>query len=614
MLALSAAAIALLTSAATADAALTITAPADGAWTNDARVPVTFSGGAPGGEVRLDTLPTRSSPIAAGSGWADGDGAGTIEPDGDIATAPDQDVELRLSDGSGTPPRTTVHFDTIPDLWGPVDGSTRRRFDLDWDVTGAIPGGDVVLFVDGIPGSNHTADSAGHLAALQPDGPIEPGPHTFAAATRDARGHVSTRSAPVTVDVAPADPAFVQLFDGIQLNQHQPPVAVSGVDPEASEVTLFEVAGGGLVARGTVTDPAAIDSGLVTITPDLPDGNHSLVLAQTVNGVQSQVDLAPVIGTTVNTKAPALGGVGAFTKDARPWFTVAGLLDNRSVDNLTEVVLYVDGRELMRRNGFSGDATAMQPASALADGMHTAYAATVDDLAHVGAARSSTLTFTVDTVAPALFTRSPENGETVSYAAQKVVAQTEPGASVHLRIDDAQDEGSLIADGLGIAMFSPSRPLADGAHSLTLVATDAAGNASPVVVTPFTVNATKVAVPGTGPGSAAAKGGAATATLPAPSKVKLSATRLKRGKPAKLSFVLAHPGTLKLTVTRLVKERAVKIGAVKIPVAKAGAGSYALSTTFAKKRLTKGRYRLDLVAIGADGTLSATVTKTLTVA
>ncbi len=59
----------------------------------------------------------------------------------------------------------------------------------------------------------------------------------------------------------------------------------------------------------------------------------------------------------------------------------------------------------------------------------------------------------------------------------------EPNATVTLRVDGVAI-GTTVANGLGVWIFTPDTPIAEGPHTLTAVATDAAGNTSPVPPTP----------------------------------------------------------------------------------------------------------------------------------
>ena len=117
-----------------------------------------------------------------------------------------------------------------------------------------------------------------------------------------------------------------------------------------------------------------------------------------------------------------------------------------------------------------------QAYSALADGVHSfqvrAKNATGTD--PTPAAR----TWTVDGTAPAAPSiTSPANGATDTDGALTVIGTAEAGASVRVR-DGGAPVGTAVTAGAGGA-WTVALTLADGAHTLTAVATDAAGNASP---------------------------------------------------------------------------------------------------------------------------------------
>lgn len=113
----------------------------------------------------------------------------------------------------------------------------------------------------------------------------------------------------------------------------------------------------------------------------------------------------------------------------------------------------------------------------LGDGAHTV-TARAQDTGASWSAFSGPVTFTVDTVppvAPAIV--SPPAGAVVPFANVTVEGNAEPGARVSVSISTGGAPMVAAADAAGNWEFT--RHFADAPHTLTAVATDAAGNASP---------------------------------------------------------------------------------------------------------------------------------------
>jgi hypothetical protein len=221
---------------------------------------------------------------------------------------------------------------------------------------------------------------------------------------------------------------------------------------------------------------ADIDAdGTATVSVDLDDGHHFLDVSQTVNDVESAQTSIGGNGVTVKSAAPVLNAIDTPSSDASPEFEVDNVLGNNG-GNDNRVKLYIDGA-LAATNDIGGDDSAFAtPDDALAEGPHTAYVTTVDDRLHEGV-HSNTVSFTVDTLAPAVTFTSPTEGQTLTTATPTYTVHTEPGAQVALWLGDGTD-ATLTADGNGNASYTATQPLYDGEHTYGATATDAADNSS----------------------------------------------------------------------------------------------------------------------------------------
>jgi hypothetical protein len=493
----------LLTSAtaASAQAAITITSFAHSPtedYTNDPTLDVYFSGAG-----SFDTVTLEVGGDVIGSTVSDGSGFGTVTQEQAIESDPmDDDVDgnpignrygltVRDPDG-GSLDTVTVHINQVPSV--SASDEAQLAADASVYVSNAIPDEDVRLYIDGTFDKAVPADENGTVGNVKPDRLLTPGTHTASARSLDRDGHQSSPGAPVDFDVAPPAPAFSQFFDGVQLNQAQPVVAFSDVDPDATDVTLYEIDDNGDEVQ--VGHTASVTSGgTATITPSaLSDGRHYLVAKQTVGTVETVDSLGNngPITAVVNTSAPVLETAfdGTLTDWNTPYFHASNALENNDETRHTFTALYVDGQRVGTSdpddNG--GDSSSVQADDPIADGAHTAYVTTIDHLGHESATHSNTVAFTIDTVAPAPPTvTSPANGSTTATSLPVITVTTEPGVIAHVLVDDVGEEADQTADANGHVTFTLTQALADGGHTLHVWSRDAAGNYGDLTATTFTV-------------------------------------------------------------------------------------------------------------------------------
>lgn len=202
--------------------------------------------------------------------------------------------------------------------------------------------------------------------------------------------------------------------------------------------------------------------------------------ASTLNGLKLYVKekVAPIITIL----SPSSGAYVSNSKQPVV-FTVTDEADGSGVD-LSTLVVKQDGTAAASSalastaiaNGYSVTYT---PASALIDGSHTV---TVDCKDHDGnsAAQKST-TYTVDTVPPTLNITSPTEGYIANKAALTVAGTTNDATSspvtVKVKLNGADQGGVTVGSG---GAFTKSITLAEGANTIVITATDAAGKVSTV--------------------------------------------------------------------------------------------------------------------------------------
>lgn len=238
--------------------------------------------------------------------------------------------------------------------------------------------------------------------------------------------------------------------------------------------------------EATITAPGATSynqsGGYYNVTVEATNtaGTKGTADGSTLNGLRLVVKerVAPVITIL----SPSSGAY--VTNSKQPVvFTVVDEGGGSGVD-LNTLVVKQDGTAVASgtltttpiTNGYSVTYT---PASALSDGSHTV---TVNVSDHDGnsAAQKST-TYTVDTVPPTLNVTSPTDGFITATASLNVVGKTNDATSspvtVTIKLNGA-DQGSVTVGSDG--SFSKSVTLADGANTIEVTATDAAGKTSSV--------------------------------------------------------------------------------------------------------------------------------------
>ncbi len=328
----------------------------------------------------------------------------------------------------------------------------------------------------------------------------------------------------ITVDTqAPAPPAAPVLDagsdssaagDGSATNQDMP--SLTGAAEAGATITLYDNSGISPTLIGTAV---ADDNGAYAITPTaaLKDGMHSLDVTATDEAgnvsaaspdVIFKVDtVAPAQPTLVLAPASDTGASNSdgVTKNASP--TVTGIGEAG-----TSITLYdTDGLAVLGTTKVKADGTwsldssnPTDSVSSLADGVHSLTVTDTDAAGNVSP-RSAPLTLTIDTTPPFAPTISSVNGVLVDGALAPLVTVSgtaAPGTTVTLRFDGGNDVlGTTTAAADGDYSLE-SDPLPAGAHMLSVVSTDLAGNDSQQSLqTAVTITDSATPPPGTPPNS-----------------------------------------------------------------------------------------------------------------
>ncbi|RSV29025.1 putative Ig domain-containing protein [Sphingomonas sp. ABOLH] len=274
-------------------------------------------------------------------------------------------------------------------------------------------------------------------------------------------------------------------------------VTLTGSDPNTPARTLTYAIIGSPPAHGTLSGtlpnltytPSAnyigADSFTFTVSNGLATSSAATV---TITVAGPPAPAAPVLtspanGSTLNTATPVVTGV-----------TAGG----------TTVQIFIDGT-LNGNATVSGGNFSYPVVSALGQGSHSVYA--VASASGVASPASSSNVFIIDTVAPATpVITAPANGATLANRRPAITGTAESNASLTIRINGAA-AGTTPATAGGTYSYAPAVDLPLGANTVSVTATDAAGNVSPNATNSFTI----VALP-TVSGVTPAEGGTAGGT------------------------------------------------------------------------------------------------------
>lgn len=382
---------------------------------------------------------------------------------------------------------------SVPDLdsaddSGASDSDNITKQNSNLTFSGTAEANSTVEFFDSALSKGTTVAAGGNYSFTTS---LASGVHSITLTATDAAGNVSAASGALSVTVdtsAPAIPSVPDLAaaddtgssDSDNLTKNTANLTLSGTGETDSIVEIFDAA----VSKGTAT----VAAGSWTLDISLAAGVHSLTTKATdIAGNVSSASGA--LSVTVDTSAPATPSVPSLapTDDT-------GLSDSDDITkNTTGLTFFGTGEndsvvELLDGAVSKGTATVSSGNYvfdiSLAAGVHSLTAVATDTSGNASAA-SGALSVTVDTSAPATpptpdLDAADDSGASDSDNITKNMTDltfsgtAEAGATVDL-LDGVVSKGTMIATG-GNYSFIVS--LLAGVHSITLTATDVAGNKS----------------------------------------------------------------------------------------------------------------------------------------
>ncbi|ARU90151.1 Ig-like domain-containing protein [Pseudomonas sp. M30-35] len=403
----------------------------------------------------------------------------------------------------------------------------------------------VVIRVTGANGYKHVigsvvADENGlweYQATANLPGQYTTGTRTFNVISTDAAGNTSTSDGYVITivrsnmdDVTPPDTAINQQLDDNQ-GDHVGPIASGDTTDDATPTYTGDAEPGAIViisdngkAIGSVV---ANDSGQWSFTPatPLPDGEHSFStivkdsagnMSEPSNSIDFTVDTTPpaVIDVTVPDNLLVTDDVGTQVGAVEQNGVTDDNLPTFSGKNQTagDIITILDGGVALGTAVVKADGSwEFTPTEAMADGAHSITLVATDPVGN-SSEPSAAFDFTIDTAPPAVIDVTvPDNllvtddvGPLVGAVEQNGVTddnlptfsgKNQTTGDIITILDGGVALGSAVVKADGSWEFTPTEAMADGAHSITLVATDPAGNSSePSAAFDFTIDTAPPAV------------------------------------------------------------------------------------------------------------------------
>ncbi|MDN8269649.1 Ig-like domain-containing protein, partial [Acinetobacter baumannii] len=275
------------------------------------------------------------------------------------------------------------------------------------------------------------------------------GPHTITVTATDAAGNVGNDTAVVTIDtIAPNAPVLdpINATDPVS-GQAEPGSTVTVTYPDGTTATVVA----GTDGSWSVPNPGnLVDGDTVTATATDPAGNTSL----------------PGTGTvSADITAPVVALDDVLTNDNTPALT--GTVN----DPTATVVVNVDGVDYPAVNNGDGTWTlADNTLPTLADGPHTITVTATDAAGNVG---NDTAVVTIDTSLPVVSLDDLTTNDTTPALTGAI---DDPTATVVVNVDGIDYPATNNGDGTWTLADNTLPALIDGPHTVTVTATDPAGN------------------------------------------------------------------------------------------------------------------------------------------
>lgn len=420
---------------------------------------------------------TNSDGVEIGRTTTDGNGnfVATLTP----AQTNGQEISVVASDAAGnqSPAATVTATDTTP----PQAPGNLQVSEDGQSVSGTAEAGSTVTIKgpDGTVIGTTTANDDGTFST--PISPAQTNGEVLTVIATDGAGNASLPNTATAPDnTAPLAPDNVVVSgDG---------TTVTGTAEAGSTVTIRQ---GDVIVGQAVTD----DQGNFSVTLNPPKANGEALTADATDPAGNTGPTTPALAPDITpAQTPVIVSVvddvpgttgtiaqGGLTNDATPTISGTG-------EAGTRIYIYSGSDQIGTFIIPDSGQWSFTPTVHLHEGGHVLSAKAIDAAGNVSGT-SNTWSITVDSVAPGtpVITQVVDNvegrtgaldvGETTNDPTPTLNGTAEPGATVTIRLD-GNSIGTAVADSNGAWSFTPATPINNGPHTLTVVATDAAGNSS----------------------------------------------------------------------------------------------------------------------------------------
>ncbi|WP_069324491.1 Ig-like domain-containing protein [Citrobacter sp. CFSAN044567] len=341
---------------------------------------------------------------------------------------------------------------------------------------------DVYSLTVNLNGKDIPVDLTSQPVSFTPDEALADGTYTLIATVTDNAGN--TKETPLTFTIDTQTSVSVDFVVGDDTGYSDSDNITKSNAPEFEISVPADVESVSVTLNGTVTSLTKDESGRwIYSAPALADGNYTLdVSVVDKAGNTASTELKFVVDTTLSTPTIDLAAASDtgtlsndhLTNDTTPYFT----LDNIDSDAYS-VTVTINNKtyNATEKNGVWG--LQLPDADALPDGTYTATVKVEDD---AGNTKSSSMSFTVDTIcsAPVL---ALDNGSNSGSTDDNITNVTKPVINISgVPADIASITVTLGDTTLSLDPSTTSwqvpQSLADGAYSVVVTFTDNAGNSA----------------------------------------------------------------------------------------------------------------------------------------
>ena len=363
-------------------------------------------------------------------------------------------------------------------------------------ITGTADAGTTVDIFDGVRMiGTAIVDSKGNWL-FTPTADLKVGAHSFTAISVDRNGDFGASSTPMSVTVpadtpvAPVKPIINELTDDsgnpilptTPTNDAHP--TMSGTGTPGDTITMYD---GTMPIGSTIIDGTG--HWVLKPTTDLDSGSHDVFVVETSPAgvpsvpsdhypvvIDTSVPATPSITTMTNDSGAAIPA-GSTTADAHPHISGTGTAG--------DTIMVYDGGTIIGSTTIDGDGKwSFTPSSDLTGGSHSI---TVVDVNAAGtpSAHSNPISVVILGVpdAPAAPTITDDNGANIPAGSTTNVSTPHISGTGHwgdaiVVYDGATVLGTATVDKDGKWTFTPSPPLSNGSHSISVTVVDGAGESA----------------------------------------------------------------------------------------------------------------------------------------